>query len=138
MVASSKTYQLLVADDDSGFRETLRNIFEPPFRMLEAQSGEEAVAIAEAYPIDIALLDMHMDVLTGLDTMRIVKSIHTGIPCILITADATETLRKEADVAHAYSVLAKPVSKRELVSTVGTALEDVYQDMVISEKLGRR
>ena len=123
-----KPYQLLIADDDAGFRETLKAIFEPFFFTIEASSGEEAIEIVEYEVVDIALLDMHMDVLTGLETLRILKSVNSIAPCILITADASEELYRDASEADAYSVLRKPISKVELVTTVSTALQDVYDD----------
>lgn len=128
MVRSTRPYQLLIADDDLGFRETLQDVFEPYFVMIVAKSGEEAVEMAESTHVDIALLDMHMRVLTGLDTLRILKSLNVTAPCILITADATDALRKDAEDAEAYSVLAKPITKGELVTTVSTAIEDAYDD----------
>ena len=128
MVRSTHPYQLLIADDDSGFRETLRSVFEPYFVIVVAESGEEAIEKAESTQVDIALLDMHMRILTGLDTLRVLKSLNVTAPCILITADATEALRKDAEEAEAYSVLAKPVTKGELVTTVSTAIEETYDD----------
>lgn len=123
MVDLKLSYRMLIADDDAGFRETLREIFEPHFHTLEAESGEEAIEIAESETLDIALLDMHMHVMTGLETLEVLKSAHILLPCILITADATEELRRQATKAEAYSVLRKPVKKTELVLTVSSALE---------------
>ena len=40
MVLVERPYQLLIVDDDSGFRETLRIILEPCFQLVEAESGE--------------------------------------------------------------------------------------------------
>ena len=53
-------YQLLIADDDDAFRGTLREIFEPFFRLIEAQSGEEALELAAHEEVHLALFDMHM------------------------------------------------------------------------------
>ncbi len=114
---------MLIADDDSGFRQTLRGIFEPHFVTLEAESGEEAIEIAETEPLDIALLDMNMHLMTGLEALQVLRSAHLLLPCILITADATEELRQKASEADAYSVLKKPIRKHELVLTVSSALE---------------
>jgi two-component system, response regulator PdtaR len=123
VVHPTRPFRMLIADDDAGFRRTLRGIFEPHFLTLEAESGEEAIEIAESEPLDIALLDMHMHVMTGLETLRAIKSVHFLLPCILITADASEELRQEATQADAYSVLKKPIRKNELVLTVSSALE---------------
>jgi len=128
MVSLSKPYQLLIADDDREFRETLRAILDPYFCTVEASSGEEAIEITEHERFDIALLDMHMHRLTGLETLRVLKSINAVAPCILITADASEDLKRSAWEADAYTVLEKPLTKSELVTTVSTAFEDVYED----------
>ncbi len=127
-MAPTKPYQLLIADDDAGFRDVLRSIFEPYFALLEAVSGEEALDILQHAKIDLLVLDMNMDELTGLQTIRIVKKFDAQLPCILVTADATEELRREAHEADAWSVLAKPVQKRELLQTVSTAIDSAYGD----------
>lgn len=128
MVRRCKRFELLIADDDTAFRETLKRVFEPHYRMWEAGSGEEAIEIVQQHPVDIVLLDMHMHRLTGLETLRIVKSLKLILPCILLTADASEDLRRDAALAEAYTVLKKPVSKTELVTTVSTALADAYDE----------
>ena len=123
-----KSYELLITDDDPGFRAALREVLEPYFQLMEASSGEEAIDIVRRHPVDILLLDMHMHRLTGLETLRVVKSLLVWLPCILITADATEELQKEAAEAQAYSVLRKPVTRRELVTTVSSALTQTYPE----------
>ncbi|MFH1302531.1 MAG: response regulator [Planctomycetota bacterium] len=137
VIARSQTpYQLLIADDDAGFRNVLKELFAPYFRLFEAESGEEAVELVEQIRVDIVLLDMHMDVLTGLEAVRIMKQINAILPCILITADATDELRQDASAANAYEVLSKPFKRQELVSTVSHALLDAYHDPDIPSWLG--
>ena len=84
MTIASQQYQLLLADDDVVFRETLYLILEPHFVLIEAGSGAEAVELSERYRIDIALLDMHMPLLTGLETLRVLKAVYAVAPCIQI------------------------------------------------------
>ena len=137
VIARSQTpYQLLIADDDAGFRNVLKELFAPYFRLFEAESGEEAVELVEQIRVDIVLLDMHMDVLTGLEAVRIMKQFNAILPCILITADATDELRQDASAANAYEVLSKPFKRQELVSTVSHALLDAYHDPDIPSWLG--
>lgn len=133
---SQSPYQLLIADDDAGFRDVLKELLDPYFQLFEAESGEEAVELVEQIQVDIVLLDMHMDVLTGLETVRIMKQMNEILPCILITADATDELRQDASAANAYDVLSKPVKRQELVSTVSHALLDTYHDPDIPSWLG--
>ena len=122
------SYELLIADDDAGFREVLRDVLEPFFQLIEASCGEEAIDIMQKREIDLALLDMHMRALTGLETLRIVKSLNAVVPCIIITADPTDELRRDAAEAEAFTVLKKPVARSELVTTVSTALQTAYDD----------
>ena len=65
---------LLISDDDLSFRETLESVFAPRgFRILLAGDGEEALHIVRTQEVHLALLDMHMPKLTGLETLRLVK-----------------------------------------------------------------
>ena len=128
MTARPGPYQLLIADDDAAFRDVLRSVFAPHFELIVVASGEEAVAVVEFHPVHVALLDMHMHGMTGLETIRVLKQVNADAPCILITSDASEQLRTDAAAADAFSVLKKPVTRRKLVTTVTSAIEDAYAD----------
>ena len=123
-----KQYQLLITDDNPSFRRILREVLEDrPFLVLhEAESGEEAVEVVRHQRIDIVLLDLHMHVMTGLETLRVLKQLDFVRPCILITSDTSEDVCRDAQEAQAFSVLKKPVPRRELVETVSQALISAY------------
>jgi CheY-like chemotaxis protein len=124
-------YSVLIADDDPEARETLREIVEPEgYRALLASSGEEALEIIQDAPVHLALFDMHMNRLTGLETVQLVHQINHVLPCILVTADATEDLMRKAFSVRAYSVIPKPVSRNVLLYTMVKALMKVYGKMV--------
>ena len=127
MQATLKPYSILITDDDRGCRETLREIVEPEgFRTVLASSGEEALDIIRGEMIHLALLDMHMPTLTGLETLRLVRQINALLPAILVTADASDSLLRQACQLHAYSVIPKPVSKNVVLYTVVRALARSY------------
>jgi CheY-like chemotaxis protein len=127
----TKPYAILITDDDRGCRETLRDIFEPEgFRTHLASSGEEALDIVHDQPVHLALLDMHMPRLTGLETLELVRQVNAVLPCILVTADANEKLMRQAFQARAYSVIPKPVSKNVVLYTVVRALVRVYGSLL--------
>jgi two-component system chemotaxis response regulator CheY len=122
-----RRYSILITDDDRGCRETLREIVEVQgYRAVLAESGEEALEISRAESIHLALLDMHLPRLTGLETLQLLRQINAMLPCILVTADASEMLMREAFRARAYSVIPKPVSKNVVLYTVVRALVRVY------------
>jgi DNA-binding response OmpR family regulator len=120
-------YSILITDDDRNCREALREIMEPQgFRTFLAACGEEALEITETEPVHLAILDMHMPTLTGLETLSLLRQIRALLPCILVSADVTESLMRQAWQAHAYSVIPKPVSKNVVIHTVVRALIRVY------------
>lgn len=131
----AKPYSILITDDDRGCREALREIFEPEgYRTLMASSGEEAVDIVRDEPVHVALLDMHMPHLTGLETLELVRQINDVMPCILVTGDSNEVLMRQAFRARVYSVIPKPVSKNVVLYTVVRALVRAYGNLFQNEQ----
>jgi CheY-like chemotaxis protein len=118
---------ILITDDDATARETLREIFEPAgYRTFLARSGEEAIDIVLEEDVHLALMDLHLPKLSGLETMSLVRQIKGVLPMILITAERDENLLRKALSANAFCVLAKPVSKNVIIYVVTRALEKYY------------
>jgi CheY-like chemotaxis protein len=135
MLASEKPYSILIADDDPRARESLREIVEPEgYAALLASSGEEALEIIRETPVHLALFDMHMNRLTGVETVQLARQYNSALPCILVTADATEDLMRQAFQVRAYSVIPKPVSRHVLLYTMLKALMKVYGTLLKEER----
>jgi CheY-like chemotaxis protein len=123
----SQDYSILITDDDDRCREALRDIMEPEgFRTLLASSGEEALDIVRDGAVHLVLLDMHMPTLTGLETLQLARQINALLPAILMTADSSQSLMRQALQAHVYTVIPKPVAKGVVLYTVVRALEHCY------------
>ena len=104
----TETPSLLITDDDRDFRETLRAAFEPiGFETHLASTGREALEIVENRRIHLALFDMHMPQMTGLETIRLLKKQRAMLPCILMSADLDEMIIHQAEVEQVFSVLPK-------------------------------
>src|SRR3954463_10605920 len=118
---------ILITDDDADAGETLREIFEPVgYRTLLAESGEEALDIVKEEDVHLALMDLHLPKLSGLETISLVRQIKGLFPVILITAEQDDNLLRRALSAHAFCVLAKPVSKNIVIYVVTRALQKFY------------
>jgi DNA-binding response OmpR family regulator len=117
---------LLITDDDRDFRETLCSVFESRFHTLVAGDGEQALHIIRNEEVHLLLLDMHMPKLTGLETLRQVKRFKSRLPCILLSAALDENLIRQAQLAEAFSVLSKPITRQQLTSTVDAAMRRIY------------
>jgi CheY-like chemotaxis protein len=118
---------LLISDDDQAFRETLRGVFEPQgFRTLLADNGEEALRILLSDVVHVAVFDMHMPRLTGLDLLRLAKQYRSRLPCIILSADLDEWIIEQAHRADAFSVLQKPVTRLQITGIVRQALQKAW------------
>ena len=125
---------VLIADDDDRCREALRDIVEPEgYRTILASSGEEAIDIIQEEPIHLALFDLQMPRMTGLETVQLVHQINALLPCILVTANTTQEIIRQAFQVRVYSVIPKPVSKSILLYTMLRALR-AYEDLLRDEQ----
>lgn len=124
LTEKSSLRTVLIADDDDTCRETLRDIVEPEgYRAVLASSGEEALDIIQEEPVQLALFDVQMPRLTGLEAVELVHQINARLPCILVTANATQEVIRQAFQVRAYSVIPKPVSKHLLLFTMLRAIQ---------------
>lgn len=118
---------VLITDDDAALRETLRATLEPcGVETMLAGDGLEALEIVRRGPVHVAVFDMHMPRLTGLETMLRLRAMGLHLPCILISARLDESIRAAATRAEAFSLLPKPVSRSALTGSVERALRSCY------------
>jgi len=130
----NKPLSVLIADDDDQCREALRDIVEPEgYRAILAASGEEAIEIIQGESIHLALFDLQMPRMTGLETVQVVHQINALLPCILVTANASQEIIRQAFEVRVFSVIPKPVSKSILLYTMLRALK-AYQEMLRDEQ----
>jgi len=121
-------FAILIADDDRGTRESLGEVLHRQgFRTVLAADGGEAVEIVQVEMIHLVLFDMHMPRLTGLEAWAVVRqTLNRALPAVLMTADATNDLIRQAFLAQVFSVIPKPVSTNLVLHTLTRALAKVY------------
>ena len=71
------------------------------YRTFLASCGEEALDIVQDEEVHLALLDVHMPTMTGLEVLRLLRQMRE-LPVILVTADATPSLIRQAPQARGY------------------------------------
>ena len=101
--------RILIADDDRELRAGMVELLGPLARIVEVDSGAEALTVLRRRSIHLALLDMHMPGHTGLEVLAVVRRETLAIPCIFWSGDMTEALRAEALREGALAVLRKPI-----------------------------
>lgn len=118
------TYVLLIADDDEEQRLTLRDIFERTgYRTVLAANGREAIDILDDHVVDCLLLDVHMPLLSGMETLEIIRREKGSLPAIMLTADCDQSVMRRALSLSAFTVLNKPVGRELVTRTVRRALQ---------------
>jgi CheY-like chemotaxis protein len=114
---------LLITDDDSDFRETLRDLFEiRGYRTRLAEDGEQALHILLRESIQVAVFDMHMPRLDGLRAAQLARQSRIEIPFILLSAALDEHLIEAARQVNIYASLSQPVNFRDITQIVSDAV----------------
>jgi CheY-like chemotaxis protein len=103
---------VLVADDTPGVRQLIRLILQPEHQVIEAGDGAQALRRLIQIRPQIAILDVGMPELSGLDLCRMIRQDHrlASTIVIIMTANGTPTDRDAAIAAGADGFIAKPFS----------------------------
>ena len=118
---------LLVSDDDSAFRQVVsEGLVRRGFRVTEARDGLEAIDVINRSEVHVALIDVHMPRATGLEVIRHLRRQPTSPPCVLMSAELDDEIRREAERMCAYQVLSKPIRLNKLTDIVCGALSEIY------------
>ncbi len=123
VVALARKPSLLVVDDEEGPRQSLRVIFKDDFNVLLADDGPAAIALAQAHPIDVAVLDIRMAGMSGIELLERLKFVDPSIEVVMMTAfETTDTIRQALRL-RACDYLNKPFDIATMRAAVATAME---------------
>jgi two-component system OmpR family response regulator len=117
--------RILVADDDRDIRDLVTyKLGQAGYTIQAVASGTQALAAIEADPPDLAVLDMMMPGLSGIDVLRKIRDDGrmSGVRVILLTARARDADVDAGFATGADDYIIKPFSPRELLHRVNTLL----------------
>ena len=87
---------ILVVDDHSAMRSTLRDILQDEgYEVQSASSGEEAVDVFEGGNFDAVLMDVRMQGINGVEAFRRMKSLSNSVKVILMSAFSVDEIKEE-------------------------------------------
>jgi DNA-binding response OmpR family regulator len=116
--------RILFVDDDVQVRRTLARLLGLlGYHVDEASSGLQALQLLERELYDVAVLDIRMPGMDGVEVMHRAHQIYPDMAIIFLTGHATVESAVEAVRSHAVDYLLKPVSNRELAAAVARALQ---------------
>jgi len=133
---------LLIVDDEDGPRQSLRVIFKDEYDLLMAEDGPTAIDLAQKHDIDVAVLDIRMAGMSGIEVLERLKYVKPEIEAIMMTAfETTDTIRqalrlracdyinKPFDIATMRAAVGQAMQRRVLESEIHTSAEKV-QDLL--------
>ncbi|NLC07015.1 MAG: sigma-54-dependent Fis family transcriptional regulator [Syntrophomonadaceae bacterium] len=120
----SNRKRILVVDDEDSVRCLLREIFRKEGYQVDlAENGLEALNLVERSQYDLAIIDIRMPVMDGLELFHVFLEKHPEIIVIIITAFASVDTAVEAMKLGAYNYISKPFNIAEIKLNVKRALE---------------
>ncbi|MDA0745346.1 MAG: sigma-54 dependent transcriptional regulator [bacterium] len=119
-------HKVLVVDDDLTIRTLLEKVIENEgHTVISAMSGEEGVELAEKESPDLALLDIGLPGIDGIEVLKQITKLDPDVAVIMITAESDIKTAVSAMKAGARNYIAKPFNTDELRILIGETLETV-------------
>jgi|SRR5271157_883408 len=112
--------KILLVDDDAVIRKTMKDIFScMNIHGITASNGYEALDIASREDFTIALIDLRMPGIDGIETFKRLKSIKPTLKAFLITTLVDDARAREAVNAGISGIIEKPFRISTLVDALG-------------------
>jgi two-component system cell cycle response regulator DivK len=118
--------RILVVEDNPLNLKLVRVVLQPAgYDVIEAQSGEEALRVAQEDPPDLVLMDLQLPGIDGTETLHRLRQgpLTRDVPVIAVTAFAMAEDRQRAALAGFDGYVEKPISVRELPGQIEAFLD---------------
>ncbi|MBI1805654.1 MAG: response regulator [Ignavibacteria bacterium] len=110
---------LLIVDDEENIRSTLSDVLSAAgYEVTTAAGGGEAIALVQGEHFDLAILDVRMPMVDGLEVLRFIKQQSPETKVIMLTAFADLKQAMEAKQYGAEDFISKPYDIQDLLATI--------------------
>lgn len=156
LVSPKRRGTILIVDDEEGPRQSLRVIFKDDYDLLLAADGATAIRLAQEHDVDVAVCDIRMAGMSGIEVLERLKYVNPAIEVVMITAfETTDTIRqalrlracdyinKPFEVANIRAAVANAMQRRTLEGEITTnaeqlqALQTELQNHKINEQIAQ-
>lgn len=122
-MAGSKATVLIVDDEPAILSFLEPSLSDAGYQTLTATNAIEALDLLSRRTVDVALVDIKMPGISGLELLRRLKDSGVETPVLVMTAAAEESTAAKALELGAYAYIVKPISLDRLISLVNQVLE---------------
>ena len=126
MVEEGKTgtggIRLILVDDEEGYVNVLsKRMSKRDLNVTTAYSGSEAIQRLRKQEFDVAILDLKMEDMDGIEVLKIFKKIDPAMKVIMLTGHGSEQAARDALSLGAFDYLTKPCDLEDLIAKIKTA-----------------
>lgn len=114
---------ILIVDDEIGPRESLRMILKPNYNVFTAENGNAAVQMIKKIEIEVATLDLRMPGISGIETLKEIRTLDPNVMVIIITGYGTLKSAIEAIRYGAFDYIPKPFNVPEISCVIEKAIK---------------
>ena len=108
--------KILIVDDDEDFADGLMEIFElGGHESAMAHGGRAAISLVENTAFDVALIDIGLPDMNGVECLRAIRAARPGLPCFMLTGYSAQDVANQGIEAGAIEILTKPIDPTELI-----------------------
>lgn len=121
--------RLLIVDDEVGFVNILaKRLSRRNMEVASAFTGTEAIQILRKQDFDVAVLDLKMEEMDGIEVLKIFKKMDPKMVVIMLTGHGSEQAAREGIEFGAFDYLTKPCELEELLAKIREAYEERNRD----------
>jgi DNA-binding response OmpR family regulator len=115
--------RLLLVDDEKGFVEVLaKRLAKRNIHTTQAFSGTDGIRLLRRSDFDVAVLDLKLEDMDGIEILKIFKKMDPGMPVIMLTGHGSKKASIEGMRYGAFDYLTKPHELSELVEKINEAV----------------
>ena len=116
--------KLLLVDDEEGYVKVLANrMGKRSIDVTKALSGTEGIQALRKEDFDVAVVDLKMEDMDGIEVLKVFKKMVPAMPVIMLTGHGSEKAAKDGIESGAFDYLIKPCDLAELVGKIREAVK---------------
>jgi DNA-binding NtrC family response regulator len=120
----SRQIKVLLVDDEEGYVNVLaKRMTKRQVEVSIALSGSEAIQTLRKKDFDVAVVDLKMEDIDGIEVLKIFKKMDPELPVVMLTGHGSEKAARDGLALGAFDYLTKPCDLEDLLATITKAAE---------------